>query len=59
MEIDHKTTLSQTAVDKINQFKQTHLLETLPLIKDPKELQDYINQIENIDYALLEQVFYK
>ena len=56
MDIDLKTTPSIAAVEKIKQFKQTHLLDTLSLIKDPRQLHDYINEIESIDYALLEQV---
>ena len=56
MESAYKTTVSPTALEKIKTFKQTHLLETLPLIKDAKELHEYITTIESIDYALLEQV---
>lgn len=48
--------VKENAVEKIKAFKQTHLLDVLPLIKDAKELDDYIDTIESIDYALLEQV---
>ena len=58
MESELKTQISQSAVENIKKFKQDHLLEVLPLIKDAKELNDYISTIENIDYALLEQVFF-
>lgn len=58
MESELKTQISQAAIEKIKSFKQDHLLEVLPLIKDAKELHDYISTIENIDYALLEQVFF-
>ena len=56
MESELKTHVSPAAVEKIKSFKQDHLLEVLSLIKDPKELHDFISTIENIDYALLEQV---
>ena len=58
MESELKTQISQSAIENIKKFKQDHLLEVLPLIKDAKELHDYISTIENIDYALLEQVFF-
>ena len=58
MESELKTQISQSVVENIKKFKQDHLLEVLPLIKDAKELNDYISTIENIDYALLEQVFF-
>ena len=48
--------VSKSAIEKIHAYKQTHLLDVLPLIKDPKELNEFIDTIESIDYALLEQV---
>lgn len=56
MDFSYKTQVSPETLEKIKTFKQTHLLEVLPLIKDSKELDEYINTIESIDYALLEQV---
>ena len=56
MESELKTQVSPSAIEKIKGFKQEHLLEVLPLIKDAKELHDYISNIERIDSALLKQV---
>lgn len=56
MDFSYKANVSPEVIEKIKTFKQTHLLDVLPLIKDAKELDEYINTIESIDYALLEQV---
>lgn len=48
--------LKESTVEKIKKFKQDHLLEVLPKIKDENLKNKFISNLETIDFELLTQV---
>lgn len=51
-----QTCLKESTVERIKKFKQDHLLEVIPLIKDQNLKEEFITNLETIDFELLTQV---
>jgi len=49
--------LPNEILQKINETKQTHLLEALNKIDTPEEKQDFISQIKSIDFDLMQNLY--
>ena len=49
--------LPNEIIEKINKYKQNHLLEALNICKTPEEKEDFISQIKNIDFDLMNNLY--
>ena len=49
--------LPNEIIEKINKYKQNHLLEALNICKTPEEKEDFISQIKTIDFDLMNNLY--